>query len=222
LPVLPPSGPPVSSSNSTNPVLDTPGCTDLDALITKVRRSLREDFLHLPATADPPDDDATSFQCLNKTALDLPPVDMDALERKIRRRSAELDESTPAPTSCCDPTIYCRPLDTHHRLQPVSRPVVCPDTTTTAPIVRPPAKPPDPHTSQQSVHKPSKKPSNHRKHRSTPPGPLARPPKRTRITSYFRPHPDGSVPPSPSLPLPPFNPVLMCTDKYTQHNFRPL
>jgi len=69
LPVLPPPGPPVSSSNPTNPVTNTPGRTDLDALIAKVRRSLREDFLHLPATADP--------------ASDLPPVDMDALERKI-------------------------------------------------------------------------------------------------------------------------------------------
>jgi len=83
LSVLPPSGPPVSSSNSTNPAPATPGCTDLDALITKVHHSLREDFLHLPATADPPDDDATPFQCLKKAALDLPPVDMDVLERKI-------------------------------------------------------------------------------------------------------------------------------------------
>jgi len=70
-------------SNATNPALDTPGCTYLDALFKKVCRSLREDFLHLPATADPPDDDATPFQRLNKAALDLPPVDMDVLERKI-------------------------------------------------------------------------------------------------------------------------------------------
>jgi len=83
LPVLLPSELPVPSPNFTNPALDTPGRTDLDALIAKVRCSLREDFLHLPATDDTPADDVTSFQRLNTTALDLPPVNMDKLERKI-------------------------------------------------------------------------------------------------------------------------------------------
>jgi len=91
-----------------------------------------------------------------------------------------------------------------------------------SPIVCLPAKLLDLNASQQSIPKHFKKPSNHCKHQTTPPSPLAPPPKCARITSYFRPHPGGSVTPSPSLPLPPFNPVLMCTpDKYTQHNFCP-
>jgi len=220
--VLLPSELPVPSPNFTNPALDTPGRTDLDALIAKVRCSLREDFLHLPATDDTPADDVTSFQRLNTTALDLPPVNMDKLERKIQCRSVELDDSTPAPTSCRDPTPYCHPLDIHHCLQPELHPVVCPGTTTTAPMVHLPAKPPDPNATQQSVHKDLTKPSNHCKHQTTPHGSSAPLPKCAHITSYLRLNPGNSVSTSPSLPLPPFNPVLMCTpDKYTQHNFRP-
>jgi len=222
LPALPHSEPPVPSSNATNPALEPYGCTKIDALIKKVSRSLREDFLHLPATADPPNDDATRFQRPTKAALDLPPVEMDALEREIRCRSLEPVEPTPAPTSCHAPTTYCQPSDTPHHPQPALHPVIHPGTTITVSTVRPPAKPPDLTVPQQSVCVPSKKPSNHRKHRPIPPGPLAPPPKRARITSYFRPHPDSSMSPSPSQPLPPFNPVLLCTpDKYTQHNFRP-
>jgi len=221
-PILPPSESPAPSSTATNPGLQTPARVDIDALINKVRRSLREDFLHLPATDAPPDDDDTPSQRLTKAALDLPPVDLNALERKIRCSSFELDDLTYAPTSCHDPTISCQPPVIPHHPQPVLHHVVHPDTNTTAPVVRPPAKPPDPDASPQSVPKCFQKPSNHRKHRTTPPDSLAPTPKRARITSYFCPNPGGSVPPSPSLSLPPFNPVLMCPpDKHTHHNFRP-
>jgi len=203
LPVLPHSEPNAPPSTATNPACATPGCIDIDALIKKVSRSLREDFLHLPATADPPDDDATRCRSLDPA-------------------EATPDPTAPAPTSRHAPTICYQLSDTPHHLQSALHPVVHTGPTTIAPLTRPPAKPPDPTASQPSVPKHFQQPSNHRKHQITPPGPLAPPPKRTRITSYFRPLYGGSVSPSPSIPLPPFNPVLMDTpDKYTQHNFRP-
>jgi len=203
LPVLPHSEPNAPPSTATNPACATPGCIDIDALIKKVSRSLREDFLHLPATADPPDDDATRCRSLDPA-------------------KATPDPTAPAHTSRHAPTICYQLSDTPHHLQSALHPVVHTGPTTIAPLTRPPAKPPDPTASQPSVPKHFQQPSNHRKHQITPPGPLAPPPKRTRITSYFRPLYGSSVSPSPSIPLPPFNPVLMDTpDKYTQHNFRP-
>jgi len=85
LPVFPPSEPPALSSNITHPVLLTHSRIDLDALIEKVSRSLREDFLHLPAADDYHDNANTPFQCLQQATLDpnLLLVNLDVLERKI-------------------------------------------------------------------------------------------------------------------------------------------
>jgi len=155
---LPHPEPNASPSTATNPACATPGCIDIDALIEKVSHSLREDFLHLPATTDPPDDNAT--QC-----------------RSLDPAEATLDPTAPAPTSCHAPTICCQLSDTPHHLQSTLHPVAHAGPTTIAPLTHPPAKPPDPTASQPSVPKCSLPPSNHRKHQITPPGPLAPPPK---------------------------------------------
>ncbi len=155
----------------------------------------------------------------------LPPVNLDELERKICccRLVFEADESNPVtPTPCHAPAPLGQPPDILHHPQPTSQTAVHPDLTIAPYTMHTPAKTLDPDALPHSVPKPLMKPSNHCKHRATPPSPLAPPPKRARITSYFSSHPGGSVPPSPSIPLPPFNPVLMHTpDKYTQQNFHP-
>ena len=214
---------------------------DLDALERKIR-SIGEKIDRLLSVTDGAkvNDDDTPYQRLLKAASDptLPPVDMDALERKIRSQLlSNLDAPTPEPpTPSSDLSPYGHYPGTSPRLQLDMNPAVHPDHATTTPaLTHPIAKPrvpPDPH--QPAIpnlldtdpivnnNLPVPQPLRPTLRRKPPPSLSALPSKRARITSYLCTLPGGPPSPSPSIPLPPFNPVLMCTsDKYTQHNFRP-
>jgi len=184
-------------------------------------------------------DDDAPYQRLLKAASDpnFPPVDMDALERKIRRQLlTQSDEPTLDPPSSPALSTSGLPLDTPPHSQLETNPAEHPDHTTitlhpTKPLAKP-RVPPDPH--QPTIpnlpavelpttnNLPVPKTLRPKPRRKTPPSPSARPSKQARITLYFSTHPSGPLSPCPSTPLPPFNPVPMCTpDKYTQHNFCP-
>jgi len=234
--------PPCSPSN-LSPATPCPR-VDLDAIERKIRRSLAEDFLHLPAHDDPPQ--PSLWLIILRQAASLPPptpVDLDALAMKIQKSLQDdfchLTDNPPAPVpsphltamlpattiplpALIDPTVPVHPSNLIPTPPPPAAPPDVP--------IRVPPDPPTPNNlpdascvapiADNSLTVP---PTLLPKLRRKPtPSPSAPPSKRARITSYFSPLPSGPVIPCPSTPLPPFRPVLMCTpDKYTQHNFRP-
>jgi len=230
---------PTTSPDTSHPRVD------LDAIERKIRRSLAEDFLHLPADDGPPQ--PTLWQIVLHKAASLPPptpVDLDALEMKIRKSLKDdfchLAAKPPDPAPPTDLATLLPAATTP--LPALTVPLVPLLLSNPAPAPTPPAAPPDvpvwvppdppppnnlpevsPVAPIANNNLPVSKTILPQPRRKPPPSSSAPPPKRARITSYFSPHPGGSLSPSSSTPLPPFHPVLMYTpDKYTQHNFHPL
>jgi len=234
--------PPCSPSN-LSPATPRPRI-DLDAIERKIRRSLAEDFLHLPADDDPPQP-SLWLVVLRKAALLPPPtpVDLDALAMKIQKSLQDdfchLAAHPPAPVP--SPHLTTMLPATTTSLPALIDPKVPSHPSNLIPTPPPPAAPPDvPIRVPPDPPTPNNLPdascvapiANNslsvpqtllpKLRRKPTPSHSAPPSKRARITSYFSPLPSGPVIPCPSTSLPPFNPVPMCTpDKYTQHNFRP-
>jgi len=243
---------PLTVDNSAVPSLCNPTTSpatlhprvDLDAIECKIRRSLAEDFLHLPADDGPLQ--LTLWQIVLRKDASMPPptpVDMDALEVKIWKSLKEdLCHLAAKPPDPAPPTDLATLLPAATTPLPaLTAPLVPLLLSNPAQTPTPPAAPPDvpvwvppdppPPNNLPDVSPVAPIANNNlpvsttilpKPRRKLPPSSLAPLPKRARITLYFSPHPGGSLSPSSSTPLPPFHPVLMCTpDKYTQHNFRP-
>jgi len=173
-----PKPPPIAPAPTlTSSILRS--CVDLDALERKIKRSLAEDFPHLPA-ANPsrPTLLETLLQQIDSLPRPLPPVDLDALEAKIKRSLRDdfchLEDPPDIPAPSAD--------------APVPQTLPC--------------------VSRLKKADPSSKQARKRCHSVKSPFLRLRPQTRHPYF-YVRPH---AQPPDPSI-----QPV----DRFTAHNFRP-